>query len=127
MRQNRITYSWANWTISSGYVGNGLYADNGNKPALGGYVEFAQSFSSPGFFRFWINTPNPGYNNRIPTVYVDGVAQSSPKMVGGQTSSFYWQQLQTDKIAKGDHKVKIEWGRSGMYFYYKLDEIEAYQ
>jgi len=122
-----VAYSWADWTISSGYSGNGLFADNGNKPALGGYVEFTQNFSSPGFIRFWINTPNPGYNNRIPTVYIDGVAQSSPTMVGGQSSSFYWEQLQTDRIAKGNHKVKIEWGRTGMYFYYKLDEIEVYQ
>ena len=122
-----VAYSWADWTISSGYLGNGLFADNGNKPALGGYVEFTQNFSSPGFLRFWINTPNPGYNNRIPTIYVDGVAQLSPTMVGGQASSFYWEQLQTDRISKGNHKVKIEWGRSGMYFYYKLDEIEVYQ
>jgi hypothetical protein len=122
-----VAYYWADWTISSGYLGNGLFADNGNKPALGGYVEFTQNFSSPGFFRFWINTPNSGSNNRIPTVYVDGIAQSSPTMVGGQASSFYWQQFQTDRIAKGNHKVKIEWGRSGMYFYYKLDEIEVYQ
>ena len=121
------TYSWADWTISSGYSGSGLYADNGNKPALGGYVEFTQSFSSPGFLRFWINTNNAGYDNRIPTVYVDGVSQSTPTMVGGQASSFYWAQLQTARISTGTHKVKLEWARSGMYFYYKLDEIEVYQ
>ena len=120
-------YSWADWTISSGYSGSGLYADNGNKPALGGYVEFTQSFSSPGFLRFWINTKNAGYDNRIPTVYVDGVAQSTPTMVGGQASSFYWAQLQTAMISQGTHKVKLEWGRSGMFFYYKLDEIQVYQ
>ena len=121
------TYSWADWTISSGYSGSGLYAYNGNKPALGGYVEFTQSFSSPGFLRFWINTSNAGYDNRIPTIYVDGVAQSNPTMVGGQASSFYWAQLQTAKISTGTHNVKLEWARSGIYFNYKLDEIEVYQ
>lgn len=121
-------YSWTDWTISSsGYSGSCLYADNGNKPALGGYVQFLQNFTAPGFIRFWVNTPNPGYNNRIPTVYIDGVAQAEPTMVSGQASSFYWAQYQSQQIGSGSHTIKIDWSRTGMYYYYKLDEIEVYQ
>jgi hypothetical protein len=121
-------YSWTDWTISSsGYSGSCIYADNGNKPALGGYVQFLQNFTAPGFIRFWVNTPNPGYNNRIPTVYIDGVAQAEPTMIAGQASSFYWAQYQSRQIGSGYHTIKIDWSRSGMYYYYKLDEIEVYQ
>ena len=121
-------YSWTDWTISSsGYSGSCLYADNGNKPALGGYVQFFQNFTAPGFIRFWVNTPNPGYNNRIPTVYIDGIAQTEPTMIAGQASSFYWAQYQSQQIGSGNHTIRLDWSRTGMYYYYKLDEIEVYQ
>jgi len=121
-------YTWADWTVSSaGYSGSCLYADNGTKPALGGYVQFTQNFSSPGFIRFWINTPNSGYNNRVPTISVDGVIQAAPNMIAGQASSFYWAQFQSQQISSGFHTIRLDWSRTGMYYYYKLDEIEFYE
>ena len=120
-------YSWADWTINSnGYLGSCYYADNGNKSALGGYVQFTQNFASEGFIRFWINTFNAGSNNRIPTIIVDGVAQGPATLIAGQASSFYWARYQSPLISSGFHTIRLDWSRTGQHYYYKVDEIEVY-
>ncbi|MFM7195360.1 MAG: hypothetical protein ACKOYP_11360 [Bacteroidota bacterium] len=122
-------YAQASWTIAAGgYSGNCLRAVNPNAGnALGGYVEFSRTFSNPGYLRFWINTYNPGYNNRVPDVYVDGVLQTDPTMTAGNASAFYWMQLKTANIAAGTHTIRLDWTRVGQFYDYLLDEIELWE
>lgn len=123
------SYANAPWTvITNGYSGSCLQATNPNAgTALGGSVEFSYNFLNPGFVRFWINTPNPGYDNRVPDVYVDGVLQADPTLTDGKASSFFWMQLKTRDIAAGTHTIKLDWTRVGQFYYYSLDEIEYWE
>ena len=124
---------WTPWVIySNGYVGSCIVADNPNLSggdATGGYVEFQHVFNNNGFIKFWTKQDNPGSNNKIPDIYVDGVIQPNPPInVGGQLFSTSWLQLKTSKISSGSHTIRISWpGSGGTYWYFKVDEIEFYE
>lgn len=123
---------WTPWVIySNGYVGSCIVADNPNLSggdATGGYIEFEHVFNVNGFIKFWTKQDNPGSNNRIPDIYVDGVIQPNPPInVGGQLYSTSWLQLKTSNIPPGNHTIRISWpGSGGTYWYFKIDEIEFF-
>jgi len=128
---NGTTYANTTWSISTnGYIGSCWAADmtgvSGTGPAGGShFIQFTKNFSNNGFMKLWLNTYNPGYNNVFPTIYIDGVAQTSPTMTGGQTSSFYYMQIQSSGISAGSHTIKIEFNCNYMDIY--VDEIEFYE
>ena len=123
----------ATWGLSSsGYSGTCWVAPDPNKSGNLGtvvgsnhYVEFTHNFSSQGYIEFWVNTYNPGYNNLIPSITVNGSAIGSATKIGGQTSSFYWMQVRSPLISAGNNKVRIV--LSGSYYALKIDEIKIYE
>jgi hypothetical protein len=123
----------ATWGLSSsGYSGTCWVAPDPNKSGNLGtvvgsnhYVEFTHNFSSQGYIEFWVNTYNPGYNNLIPSITVNGSAIGSATKIGGQTSSFYWMQVRSPLISAGNNKVRIV--LSGSYYVLKIDEIKIYE
>jgi hypothetical protein len=98
---------------------------SGTGPVGVHFVQFTRSFGNNGFITFWLKTHNPGYNNVFPTVYIDGVAQSTPTMTGGQISSFYFMRVQSANISAGFHTIKIEFTCNYRDIY--VDEIEFYE
>ena len=89
------------------------------------YVQFSHTFSNIGYLEFWLNTYNPGYNNLFPTIYIDGVAQPTPVMIGGSSSSFNFMKVQSSDISAGLHTIKIQF--IGSYYVFKIDEINFYE
>ena len=128
---NGTAYTNTPWVVNAnGYVNSCIKADNPNLTggdALGGYIQFSRQFSSNGYITFWVNTPNPGYPNVIPGVFVDGVQQSAPTVIGGTTSSSGWVQLKTANISAGNPIIKFNWPQQGQFYYYSVDEIEFYE
>ncbi len=126
---NGTSYTYAPWSISnSGYSGSCWVAPDPNKTSTANgthYVQFNRTFSKNGYIEFWVNTSNPGYNNLTPNIYIDGIAQSSPSMVGGQTSSFYFMQVKSSNISAGTHSIKIEF--NGANYVFKIDEIAFFE
>ena len=47
------------------------------------YIQFNRNFMAQGYIEFWVNTYNPGYNNLIPVISVNGAAIGNTTMVGG--------------------------------------------
>jgi|LauGreDrversion4_2_1035121.scaffolds.fasta_scaffold32838_1 hypothetical protein len=120
------------WGIgSSGYSGSCWQAPNPNAggqlgTAIGThYVEFNRTFDNNGFIEFWLTTYNPGYDNLIPSITVDGVVQPAPAVVGGGTSSFDWMKVRTANISGGNHLIRITF--TGSYYIFKIDEIDFYE
>lgn len=120
------------WGISSsGYNGNCWCAPNPNysgnlSMAIGThFVQFNRNFSNLGYFEFWLNTNNPGYNNVIPNVYINDSVQIKPYSIQGQSSSFYWQKFRSGIVSPGNHSIKIEF--TGSYTTFKLDEITFFE
>ena len=126
---NGTAYTNAPWSISnSGYSGSCWVAPDPNKTSTANgthYVQFNRTFSKNGYIEFWVNTSNPGYDNLTPAIYVDGIAQSSPSMIGGQTSSFYFMQVKSSNISAGTHSIKIEF--NGANYVFKIDEISFFE
>lgn len=120
------------WGIgSSGYSGPCWQAPNPEASGQLGtaigthYVEFTHTFQNNGFIEFWLNTYNPGFNNLIPSIAVDGIDQPSPTMIGGGTSGFDWMQVRTADISGGTHTIRITF--NGSYYVFKLDEFDFYE
>lgn len=120
------------WGIgSSGYSGSCWQAPNPSSSGQLGtaigthYVEFVHMFENNGFIEFWLNTSNPGYNNLFPSITVDGFGQSTPEMIDGNASGFYWMKVRSADIAAGTHTIRITF--TGSYYVFKLDEIEFYE
>ena len=130
---NGINGASAAWGLSSsnGYSGSCWAAPDPNQSGKLGmavgthYVEFNKSFTNNGYIELWLNTSNPGYNNLFPTIYIDGFAQSTPTMIGGQLSSFYFMQVRSGTISAGNHTIKIEF--NGSYYKFYVDEISFYE
>ena len=124
------------WGISpNGYSGTCWVAPHPNNSgqlgtAVGNastphYTQFTRTFNNSGYMEMWINTPNGnGYNNVIPTIYVDGIALSSTT-IEGQSSAFYWLKLRTSGITAGTHTIKIQF--VGSYYTFKVDEITFFE
>ena len=120
------------WGISSsGYSGSCWQAPNPNSggqlgTAIGThYVQFNHTFENDGFIEFWLNTYNPGYDNLVPNVTVDGVGQPSPVVIDGDDSSFSWMKVRTADISAGTHTIRITF--TGSYYVFKLDELDFYE
>jgi len=127
---NGTSHANTAWSISTnGYIGSCWAADmsglSGTGPVGSHYIQFSKNFSNNGFIKLWLNTYNPGYNNVFPVIYIDGVAQTAPIMTGGQTSSFYFMQIQSSVISAGSHTIKIEFNCNYRDIY--VDEIEFYE
>ena len=122
----------APWGISSsGYSGSCWAApDPNNSGQLGTviganhYVQFNHTFTSTGHIEFWVKTANPGYNNLIPAIVINGVAMGNTTMIGGNLSSFYWMKVQSPAISAGNNTIKIL--ISGSYYDLYIDEIEIW-
>lgn len=121
------------WGLSTGgYNGSCWIAPNPNYSGQLGtvvganhYVEFSHVFTNSGYVEFWVNTYNPGNNNLVPVIAVDGVAIGNATIIDGQASSFYWMKVRSPEISAGSNNVKIL--LSGSYFILKLDEIAVYE
>ena len=130
---NGINGASAAWGLSSsnGYLGSCWAAPDPNQSGKLGtavgthYVEFNKSFTNNGYIELWLKTSNPGYNNLFPTIYIDGNAQSTPTMIGGQLSSFYFMQVRSGTISAGNHTIKIQF--NGSYYNFYVDEISFYE
>jgi hypothetical protein len=124
-------YTTTPWLVfNNGFLNDYIKADNpslSGGDALGGHIEFQNTFTNDGFIKLWIKTPNPGYNNIIPQLYVDGILQVTPQIVGGSVSSFDWAQIKTSDISAGTHTIKLLWPQVSQYYYYSVDEIEFWE
>jgi aryl-phospho-beta-D-glucosidase BglC (GH1 family) len=72
-----------------------------------------------------LNTYNPGYNNLIPVIVVNGAAIGNAEVIGGQTSSFNWMKVRSPLMAAGNNTIKILF--SGSYYVLKVDEINFFE
>jgi hypothetical protein len=123
----------APWGLSGvGYSGTCWVApDPNNSGQLGTvvganhYVQFNRNFLNQGYIEFWVNTSNPGYNNLIPVIEVNGSAIGNATMIGGQQSSFYWMKVRSPIMPAGNNTIKIL--LSGSYYVLKIDEIEFFE
>jgi hypothetical protein len=123
----------APWGLSGvGYSGTCWVApDPNNSGQLGTvvganhYVQFNRNFLNQGYIEFWVNTSNPGYNNLIPNIEVNGSATGNATMIGGQQSSFYWMKVRSPILPAGNNTIKIL--LSGSYYVLKIDEIEFFE
>ena len=123
----------APWGLSGvGYSGTCWVApDPNNSGQLGTvvganhYVQFNRNFLNQGYIEFWVNTSNPGYNNLIPVIAVNGSGIGNATMIGGQQSSFYWMKVRSPIMPAGNNTIKIL--LSGSYYVLKIDEIEFFE
>ena len=130
---NGMNGTSAPWGLSgTGYSGTCWVApDPNNSGQLGTvvganhYVQFNRNFLSQGYIEFWVNTSNPGYNNLIPVIAVNGSGIGNATMIGGQQSSFYWMKVRSPIIPAGNNTIKIL--LSGSYYVLKIDEIEFFE
>jgi hypothetical protein len=123
----------APWGInSSGYNGSCWSApDPNNSGQLGSvigsnhYIQFIRTFNTQGYMEFWVNTYNPGFNNLIPVIAINGSAIGNATIIGGQSSSLNWMKVRTPQIAAGNNTIRILF--SGSYYVLKVDEIEFFE
>jgi hypothetical protein len=123
-------YSFSPWSITNnGYINSCWIAPNnqvGSYSPIGThYIQFDKVFTNNSYITFWTKTYNPGYANITPVIYVDGIAQASPTMIAGSTSSLDFMKLQSSDISAGSHTIKIEFNCQYRTIY--IDEIEFYE
>jgi hypothetical protein len=123
----------AAWGISTtGYNGICWVAPNpnlsGNLGTVVGsnhYIQFNRTFANQGYIEFWVNTYNPGFNNLIPVIVVNGSAVGGATVIGGQTSSLYWMKVRSPVFPAGNNTIKFL--LSGSYYVLKIDQIDFYE
>lgn len=123
--------STASWGIgSSGQSGNYWAAPdpNGSLTTCTGisYVQFSKTFNEDGIIRFWINTYNPGYSNYPPDVIVNGINLGQATEIGGNSSSFYWMQVETPVIPAGQNTIKFQFNAGSVFWDVGVDELEFF-
>ncbi len=91
------------------------------------WVSLQHTFSKPGIVRFWVQTHNPGYNNRAPEVFVDGSSIGFSEQIGGELSSWYWMQVETPLIDAGTHTIRFEFNSGSTYVDLGVDELEFFE
>ena len=113
------------WGISSnGYDGSCWYAGS----AYGiNWVQFQANFTHEGVMRFWIQTFNPGYSNKQPTIFIDGSSIGEAEQIAGDQSSWNFMQVETPLIESGNHTIKIEINTGSVYNNISIDEIEFFE
>jgi len=123
----------AAWGISTtGYSGSCWVAPipnlSGNLGTVVGsnhYIKFNRTFANQGYIEFWVNTYNPGFNNLIPVIVVNGSAVGGATVIGGQTSSLYWMKVRSPVFPAGNNNIKFL--LSGSYYVLKIDQIDFYE
>jgi len=110
------------WEISSnGYDGSCWYAGG----AYGiNWVRFQANFTNEGVLRFWIQTFNPGYSNKEPTIYINGSSIGEAEQIEGDQSSWNFMKVESPLISPGNHLIKIEINTGSVYNDISIDEIE---
>jgi hypothetical protein len=119
----------APWGIgSNGYEGDYWAAPDPSGSASSNtgvsWVSLERALSKPGIVRFWIQTHNPGYNNRAPEIFVDGSSIGFAQQIAGELSSWYWMQVETPLIDAGTHTIRFEFNSGSTYVDVGVDELE---
>lgn len=122
----------ASWGIGTSGQNGSYWAapdPNGSLTTCTGisYVQFNKTFNQDGIIRFWINTYNPGYSNYPPEIFVNGVNLGSSTEIGGNSSSFYWMQVETPVIPAGQNDIKIQFNAGSVFWDVGIDEIEFFE
>jgi hypothetical protein len=122
----------ASWGIGSSGQNGSYWAapdPNGSLTTCTGisYVQFNKTFNEDGIIRFWINTYNPGYSNYPPEIFVNGANLGSATEIGGNSSSFYWMQVESPVIPAGQNTIKIQFNAGSVYWDVGVDEIEFFE
>ncbi len=65
-----------------------------------------------------------GYSNLTPVVSIDGIAFTTTLLNANKTGSYI--KLRTSNINPENHVVRIEYGQTGMYYHYFIDEINTF-
>jgi hypothetical protein len=122
----------AAWGLSTaGYSGNCFSAPDPSQEGQLGmaigthYLQFSRTFSKNGYIEFWSKASNPGAPGITPNIYVDGILQALPTVVGGQLSWSTFAKFRTSSISAGAHTIKIEY--QCQYYNIYVDEIEFYE
>jgi hypothetical protein len=89
------------------------------------FVEFNKNFNSQGYMEFWVNTYNPGQNNLIPTIIINGNSIGNAIMIGGAANSFSWMKVRTPIIPAGFNNIKISFNAT--YIPLRVDEVSFYE
>jgi hypothetical protein len=113
-------YSGACWVAPDPSFSSGLSS------AAVNYVQLNRNFIAQGYIEFWVNTYNPGSNNLIPVISVNGAAIGNATMVAGQSSSFYWMKVRSPIIQAGNNTIRILLSGNNIQVL-KVDEIEFYE
>ena len=122
----------ASWGIGSSGQNGSYWAapnPNGSLTTCTGisYVQFNKTFNEDGIIRFWINTYNPGYSNYPPEIFVNGTNLGSATEIGGNSSSFYWMQVESPVIPAGQNAIKIQFNAGSVFWDVGVDEMEFFE
>ena len=94
----------------------------------GGFIEFNTNIPTSGYLEFWVNSFNPGYNNIIPKVTINGVVFSDIEIMSTNNSSFYFTKLKVNNIYAGNLNVNIDFEENrNLIIPYTIDEIKFYK
>jgi hypothetical protein len=91
------------------------------------WISFDHSFNKPGKVRFWVQTHNPGYNNKAPEILLNGVSVGYAQQVGGELSSWYWMQVETPVIPSGNQTLTFQFNSGATYVDLGVDELEFFE
>lgn len=93
----------------------------------GGYVSFNLYNERSGFMELWVNSYDPGYNNIIPTIKINGTQMNNIEIIGGNQSSFYFTKIRVNDISAGNLNVNIEFEENKSKIKsFSIDEIKFY-
>ena len=94
----------------------------------GGFIEFNTNIPTSSNLEFWVNSFNPGYNNIIPKVTINGVVFSDIEIMSTNNSSFYFTKLKVNNIYAGNLNVNIDFEENrNLIIPYTIDEIKFYK
>lgn len=128
---NGTSYVTVNWGISpNGYSGSCFVAPDPNSrnnmlTPGSHYLQFSRNFTKNGYIEFWSQAYDPGLPGITPKIYVDGILQPNPTVVGGQLSWSTFAKFRSGSISAGAHTIKIEYQVQYCTIY--VDEIEFWE
>lgn len=94
----------------------------------GGFIEFNTNIPTSSYLEFWVNSFDPGYNNIIPKVKINGVVISDIEIISTNNSSFYFTKLRVNNIYAGILNVNIDFEENrNRIISYTIDEIKFYK
>ena len=119
------TYSSSTWQISTTNCVEAPCITSGQ--SHGGFIEFNTNITTSGYLEFWVNAFNPGYNNPIPKVTINGIVYPNIEILSTNNSSFYFSKLRIGNIYAGNINVKIDFEENrNQIKSYTIDEIKFY-